>query len=75
MSEYMLMHTREFEKKVRKLAKSRGLVCSVDKQRGQGAHHMMKYGDKITTVPVSKNLKKGIIAKMLRDLGIDKKDL
>lgn len=69
------MNTREIEKKIRKLAKSCGLSFSVDKQGGRGSHHMVKYGDKRTTVPLNKNLSKGMIAKILRDLGIDKGEL
>ncbi len=65
------MTGNEFIKKVKKLAKARGLEISIDKIRGKGSHITLYYGDKFTVVRNLKDeLKTGTYKAMLKQLGI-----
>lgn len=44
------MKGNEFIKRVRKLAKERGLFFQLDAARGKGSHVTLKFGDKLTIV-------------------------
>ncbi|MDJ0532983.1 MAG: type II toxin-antitoxin system HicA family toxin [Xenococcaceae cyanobacterium MO_207.B15] len=65
------MTGNEFIKRVKKLAKARGLEVSIDKSRGKGSHITLYYGDKFTVVRNLKDeLKTGTYKAMLKQLGI-----
>jgi len=66
----------EFIKRVRKLAKERGLSCQLDAARGKGSHVTLYLGDKLTIVRNPKDeLKTGTYHAMLKQLGIDQEEL
>lgn len=65
------MTGNEFIKRVKKLAKARGLEVSLDKSRGKGSHITLYYGEKFTVVRNLKDeLKTGTYKAMLKQLGI-----
>ena len=65
------MKGNEFIKRVRKLAKARGLACLVDEARGKGSHISLYFGDNLTIVRNPKDeLKTGTFHAMLKQLGI-----
>lgn len=66
----------EFIKRLRKLAKERGLFFQVDAARGKGSHVTLYLGDKLTIVRNPKDeLKTGTLHGMLKQLGIDPEDI
>lgn len=65
------MTGNEFIKRVKKLARARGLETFVDKSRGKGSHITFYYGEKFTVVRNLKDeLKTGTYKAMLKQLGI-----
>ncbi len=66
------MTGNEFIKRLKKLAKTKGLEISIDKSRGKGSHITLYYGDKFTVVRNLKDeLKTGTYKAMLKQLGIE----
>lgn len=69
------MNGRKFIAKIRKLARRRGVEVRFVAHRGKGSHGTLYFGRAFAVV---KNRKKeigpGLLAKMLRDLGVDPKD-
>ncbi|MEZ5671348.1 MAG: type II toxin-antitoxin system HicA family toxin [Thiotrichaceae bacterium] len=67
------MKGTEFVKKVKHLAKSKGIKCKLDEERGKGSHSTLYYGDKWTIIRNLKDeLKTGTLNAMLKQLGITK---
>ena len=65
------MKGNEFIKRVRKLAKVRGITCLVDEARGKGSHISLYFGDNLTIMRNPKDeLKTGTFHAMLKQLGI-----
>ena len=65
------MTGNEFIKRVKRLAKVKGLRVSIDKSRGKGSHITLYYGEKFTVVRNLKDeLKTGTTKAMLKQLGI-----
>ena len=70
------MNGRQFIARVRIWAKSRGLEVRFVASEGSGSHGTLYAGDRKTTVKDrKKEIGKGLLAKMLADLDIDKDDL
>ena len=70
------MNGREFVARVRKLARKRGIAARFDETRGKGSHGTIYFGSRWTIVKDrKKDLGKGLLHKMLRDLGIDSSEL
>lgn len=70
------MTGRDFIRKVRKLGKQEGIAVAVDEARGKGSHITLYYGKAFTVVRNPRDeLKKGTLAAMCRQLGIDKAQL
>lgn len=66
---------RQFIARVRKWARSRNLEVRFVASEGAGSHGTLYAGDRKTTVKDrKKEIGKGLIAKMLADLGIDRDD-
>jgi len=66
----------DFIRKIKKLAKERGLKCTVDKKRGKGSHVTLYFGNMRTIVRNPKDeLKKGTISAMLRQLELTNQDI
>ena len=66
----------ELLRKLRRMAKKRGLRFEYEARHGNGSHGQLLLGDRLTTV---KDLKKeiglGLLHDMLRQLGLSKDDL
>lgn len=67
------MNGGEFVRRVRKLARKRGVFVRVDTKRGKGAHQTLHYGRRHTVVK-SGEISKGLLLAMLRQLGLDPED-
>ena len=69
------MNGRQFIVKVRRWAKARNLEVRFAASEGPGSHGTLYAGDRKTTVKDrKKEIGKGLLAKMLGDLGIEKDD-
>ena len=69
------MNGRQFIARVRKWARSRNLEVRFVASEGAGSHGTLYAGERRTTVKDrKKEFGKGLLAKMLIDLGIDKDD-
>ena len=69
------MNGRQFIARVRKWARSRNLEVRFVASEGYGSHGTLYAGERRTTVKDrKKEIGKGLLAKMLTDLGIDKDD-
>lgn len=70
------MNGREFIKRVREHGRERGVTVRVDAKRGKGSHMTLYYGARKTVVKDRrKELGPGLVASMLRQLGLDRDDL
>jgi len=69
------MTGRQFLTRVHRWAKTRGLEVRFVASKGPGSHGTIYVGEHKTTVKDrKKEIGKGLLAKMLGDLGIDKRD-
>ena len=69
------MDGRQFIVRVRKWARNRNLEVRFVASQGAGSHGTLHAGDRKTTVKDrKKEVGKGLLKKMLADLGIDKDD-
>ena len=72
----MVMTGNEFEKKLRKLARKRGVPVSFDRGHGKGSHGRLYYGGRFTTLKDrTKEIGPGLLKAMLDQLGLTKEDL
>lgn len=70
------MNGRQFIAKVRKLGRSRGLTVYFVASKGRGSHGTLYFGGRKTTVKDrKKDIGKGLLAQMLRDIGIGPDEL
>lgn len=70
------MRGNEFIKKVKKIAKERGIDAYVNSKRGKGSHVTLYFGDKFTIVrDPKKELKTGTLKAMLRQLEIEETEI
>ena len=67
------MDDAEFKRRAKKYAKSNGLDYAFDPKHGKGSHGRLTVGVNFTTVQKGE-LRAGMLAAMLRQLGVDKKD-
>jgi len=66
----------EFLKRLRKLAKERGVTFEWHPNLGKGSHGIVKLGDKRTVLRNPKDeLKTGTLHAMLKQLGLTEQDL
>ena len=65
------MDGTEFIRRAKRYARKRGLKYLYDPRHGKGSHGRLHLGKCITTVP-RKEIGKGLLAAMLKDLNIDK---
>ena len=69
------MNGRQFIARVRKWARSRNLEVRFVASEGAGSHGTLHAGDQKTTVKDRrKEIGKGLLGRMLADLGIDRDD-
>ena len=70
------MNGREFLKRVERWAALRGLTVVFDRSHGKGSHGRLFVGARFTTVKdLKREIGKGLLRSMAKDLGIDPKDL
>ncbi len=70
------MKGSEFIRRVRKLAKGRGIQARVGKKRGKGSHVTLYFGERFTIVRNPKDeLKTGTLKAMLNQLGLKEDDI
>lgn len=70
------MTAQEFLRRLRKLARKRGLDLIVNASRGKGDHSRLKLGDKVSYLPGMKGeVRTGTLRAICRQLGIKEKDL
>ena len=67
------MTSREFIRRAREYASRTGQAFSFDPTHGKGSHGRVSVGSRFTTVRQGE-LKKGILAAMLRQLNIDRRE-
>lgn len=71
MSDTSSMDGDEFIKRVKKHGKANGIAVRFDRKRGKGSHGTLYFDNKKATVKRSE-ISKGLLAAMLKQLGIDK---
>jgi hypothetical protein len=70
------MNGHEFETRVRRLGRARGIGVSFDPGRGKGSHGRLYYGERFTTMKDRrKEIGPGLLIAMLHQLGLTKRDL
>jgi hypothetical protein len=76
LSETKIVKGAEFERRVRKLARSRRVTCQFVADKGKGSHGRLYFGDEFTTLKDrKKEIGRDLLAKMCGDLKIDPHDL
>ncbi len=76
MSETDVVKGAEFERRVRKLARSRKATCQFVADKGKGSHGRLYFGNEFTTLKDrKKEIGRDLLAKMCADLKIDPHDL
>jgi mRNA interferase HicA len=76
LSETGVVKGAEFERRVRKLARSRKVTCRFVADKGKGSHGRLYLGDEFTTLKDrKKEIGRDLLAKMCADLKIDPHDL
>ena len=70
------MKGSEFLRKIKKLGEEKDISVKLIQERGKGSHSTLEYGDRFTIIRNLKDeLKTGTLNAMLKQLGINKKDL
>ena len=67
----IVMNGTEFIRRARRYARRFGLSWRFDPTVGKGSHGRLHVGGRFTMVP-RKEIGKGLLAAMLKDLGVDK---
>jgi mRNA interferase HicA len=66
----------ELARKLKRLAKQRGVAFSYEARHGKGSHGQLLFDDRLTTVKdLKKELGSGLLLAMLKQLGLTKDDL
>lgn len=70
------MTGNEFVRRVRRLGRERGIAVRFEPRRGKGSHGRLYYGDRFATVKdLRKEIGQGLLAALVRQLGISRDDL
>lgn len=70
------MNGNELLRKIKKLARRRGLTVVLLQDKGNGSHGRVYLGDRFTTIKdLKKEIGAGLLGSMLDDLGIHKEEL
>jgi mRNA interferase HicA len=70
------MTGHEFERKIRRRGRSRGVTVSFDSGSGKGSHGRLYYGNRFTTLKDRrKEIGPGLLTAMLHQLGLTRRDL
>ncbi len=66
----------EFLRRLRRLARARGIEVRIDEERGKGSHATLYFGERFTTIKdARKEIRPGLLHAMLRQLGLTERDL
>jgi mRNA interferase HicA len=66
----------EFERRIRRLGRKRGMLVSFDRSHGKGSHGRLYYGDRFTTLKDRrKEIGPGLLKAMLSQLGLSKNEI
>lgn len=70
------MNGAELARKLKRLARQRGVVFCYEPRHGKGSHGQLLFGDRLTTVKdMKKEIGPGLLHDMLRQLSLTKDDL
>ena len=70
------MRGQEFERKIRKLGRRRGVLVAFDGGHGKGSHGRLYFGDRFTTMKDRrKEIGPGLLKAMLDQLGLQRDDI
>jgi mRNA interferase HicA len=70
------MTGNELLRRLRRLARQRGLTFLYEARQGKGGHGRIYLGDRFTTIPaLTHEVPPGLLTKVLRDLGLTRRDL
>jgi mRNA interferase HicA len=70
------MTGHELLRKLRRLAGQRDLTVLYEARHGKGGHGRIYIGDRFTTIPApTHEIGPGLLTKILRDLGLTRRDL
>jgi mRNA interferase HicA len=70
------MTGNELLRRLRRLARQRGLTFLYEGRTGKGGHGRIYVGDRFTTIPaLTHEITPGLLTKILRDLGLTRRDL
>jgi len=70
------MDGKELIARIKRLGKARGMAVRFEPRHGKGSHGRLYYGERFTTVKDrKKQIGKGLLAAMLKQLGLTTKDL
>lgn len=70
------MTGHEFERRIRRLGRRRGVAVSFDRGPGKGSHGRLYYGESFTTLKDrTKEISPGLLGAMLAQLGLTRRDL
>ena len=76
MSDSAPVTGHEFIRRIRRLGRLTGTPVEFVAEHGKGSHGRLYYGERFTTATDRNNeLRTGLVAKMLRDLGLTQRDL
>ncbi|MFO7753185.1 MAG: type II toxin-antitoxin system HicA family toxin [Desulfobacteraceae bacterium] len=76
MSYIQTMNGNELIKKLKRIAKDRGIEFRIDHKRGKGSHGTLYLGDRMTVIKdPKKDIRPGLLKSMLNDLGLNREDL
>ena len=70
------MNGNEFQRKINKVGRKRGIAVAFDAGHGKGSHGRLYYGNRFTTLEDRrKEIGPGLLNAMLAQLGLTKADL
>jgi hypothetical protein len=70
------MNGGEFERKIKRIGRDRGVAVAFDRGHGKGSHGRLYYGSRFTTLKDrKKEIGPGLLNAMLLQLGLTKADL
>ncbi len=70
------MTGEEFVRRVRRLGRRRGVAVRFEPRTGKGSHGRLYYGERFTTVKDRrKEIGTGLLAAMIRQLGLSRDDI
>jgi hypothetical protein len=70
------MNGNEFERRIKRLGRKRGIVVAFDRGHGKGSHGRLYYGSRFTTLKDrKKEIGPGLLKAMLEQLGLTNADL